>query len=772
MSFNAREYLDGYNANTIRQWTDFHGLTVGSNKKAPHILALERHLFNERAVKSALDKLSRLERELLDRLVLRGGAALSSALKREMLQAGLLGETPTKKSRYGYSQPYEGHPSRTSSRAFEDVAARLTAHGLVLTAGVRPGSQKKQTFNPGERLFIPEPVLQHLPPVSRQVERVDERAIQRAVEAPAADFQRDVYLYWDFARREPVSLTKRGLVSKRQLRRIVDLMRVPESLDGVRDESGLGRTRFLRQVMTTAGLFREAGATVEPSATAGERFFRQSLTQRTADLYRAWLKMPGWNELLRIPDLTIDFNRNRDRRAGKVVQDARAFVVDLLKDLTTPEQADVWLSALGIVKEASRTKYEFLFPRNYRSASTYYSYSYGYGYQRSPYTAYNNALSWDFGIRDEAEGWGQVEAGFIWAVLTEPLHWLGLLDLAYGSDDRLLAMRLTPLGQVVIAGLQVPVPEPTGGRLVVQPNFQIFALEPIGEHVLAVLDRFAERVRAERGAFEYRLIRDSVYAAQQGGMKVIAMIAFLERESGAELPQNIARTLEEWGEKHERIVFRPGATVLEAQSEALLDQMLADPAVERLVARRLTSTVALLRSDADVRGALVPVLLAQGELTAVTRRAAPRPALRLSEKGLVHLAPSVPTVHLMRHLEPLTERRGEALVIAPQAVKAAVAAGTEVEDILKTLAAWHRGPLPQRLVESITSWSRYYGEAELSSVVLLRVQDEDVLKELRRDGRLRRLLKPFKFEGALAVVDAADVEAVRQALEERGFVAT
>jgi len=762
MSFDARQYLDSYHSDTIRQWVEFHGLAVGGTKKDARIRSLEQHLFHERAVKAALGRLSRLERELLERLQLRGGAALTSALKREMQRAGLVEEKPASATRHTYHQPYEGRPERTGSRVFEDVAAQLTAHGLVLNADIRTGSQQKHSFSPGERLFIPAPVLQHLPPVSRSTPPVDERAIRRVAESSAADFQRDVYLYWDLARREPVSLTKRGLVSKRQLRRIVDLMRVPESLDQVRDESDLGRTRFLRQVVTAAGLFREAGEVLDPSATAGERFFRRSLAERTTELYRAWLKMSAWNELLRISDLSIDFSNNRDRSAGKSVQDARAFVVRLLKDLPT----GAWLLASGVVEEASRTNYEFLLPRDYRTPYHYYS------YQPNPYSAYYNALMWDFHIYDEAEGWDRVEAGFIRAVLTEPLHWLGLLDLAYGQDGRLLAVRLTPLGQVVIAGLDVSVPESVGGRLVVQPNFQLFALEPIGEHVLAVLDRFAERVRAERGAFEYRLTRDSVYTAQQGGMKTQVMIAFLERESGAKLPQNIARTLEEWGEKHERIVFRPGARVLEAQSEALLDEVLADPAVAPLVDRRLTPTVALLRPDADVRGALAPALLAQGELAAVTERATPRPALRLSEKGAARLTPSVPTVHLMRHLEPLTERWGETLVIAPQAVKAAVAAGTDVDTILKTLAAWHRGPLPQQLVESITTWSRYYGEATLSPVVLLRVQDEDVLRELRRDGELRRRIKPFKVEGALAVVDAADVEAVRQALEERGIVAT
>ena len=56
-----------------------------------------------------------------------------------------------------------------------------------------------------------------------------------------------------------------------------------------------------------------------------------------------------------------------------------------------------------------------------------------------------------------------------------------------------------------------------------QPNFRIFAFDPISDAVLARLDSFAVRLNADR-AIEYELSRESVYRAQLAGQNVSGIV--------------------------------------------------------------------------------------------------------------------------------------------------------------------------------------------------------------------------------------------------------
>src|SRR5207248_6650959 len=98
----------------------------------------------------------------------------------------------------------------------------------------------------------------------------------------------------------------------------------------------------------------------------------------------------------------------------------------------------------------------------------------------------HNHLGWGVAVGDEAEGWEKVEREYIANIIAEPLHWLGLVDVGL-VGDKALAFRLTPLGAYLF-GLAAQPPAEAAiaqtGRLVVQPNFQIFALEPIAEQTL------------------------------------------------------------------------------------------------------------------------------------------------------------------------------------------------------------------------------------------------------------------------------------------------
>ena len=102
------------------------------------------------------------------------------------------------------------------------------------------------------------------------------------------------------------------------------------------------------------------------------------------------------------------------------------------------------------------------------------------------------------------------------------------------APDGWSAVRLTDMGRwLLMDGPEPAIPEETG-RVVLQPNFHVFAFDPISDSVLARLDSFAVRLNAER-AVEFEITRESVYRSQQAGQSVGAIKAWLEQVTGSPL---------------------------------------------------------------------------------------------------------------------------------------------------------------------------------------------------------------------------------------------
>ena len=251
--------------------------------------------------------------------------------------------------------------------------------------------------------------------------------------------------------------------------------------------------------------------------------------------------------------------------------------------------------------------YEFLLPRDYRPVELPYYFSYyKYTTRRSPYISYGNEMGWNFSppFEEEIEGWEVVEGGFIRVVLLEPMHWMGLVDVGV-ADGRPVAYRLTSAGKWVLGvGPQVDIPA-AEGKVVVQPNFEVFALDPISDLTLSKLDEFADRVSAER-AIKYHLTRDSVYRAQRQGWVVESILHTLASMSDTPLPQNVVRSLEEWQSLHERITIHRQGKILHAADGALLDQLTQDAEIRPHLGSRPDGTVALLTPEQGNEEKLIP----------------------------------------------------------------------------------------------------------------------------------------------------------------------
>jgi hypothetical protein len=700
----------------------------------------------------ALARLGSLERAVLDRLLLHGGEVATHVLRDQLQRDNTLQPGPPL-DRY---TPYESQPLNPEARSFEDVIARLTLHGLVLSSGVpRYWRRRKLSFTPGATLIVPKPLRVYLPQPTLPTVEWGQGSLPAPIEetSPAIS-QRELFIYWSYVRAQTLPLTQAGLLRKRALRNINQQLLSPSLFvgDGA-GESELPRLHFMRLLLQELGLLILKHNRLQVAGRLNQvpELWTQPVEERTKACVKAWLRMKDWSELssLRLSSFDLDLPR------------ARSTLVEQLR-LLSPGlsiSAERFLSRLSIVAPS------LLFGAR---ESLYWATSYYRDNSHS--TEHNHRLA-------------EIQGAFVGRALSGPLHWLGILDIS-ADDDRLLGFRINASGaraldlasEIHVArGAELPTEDAPGAeaRLIVQPNFQIFALGPVPEGTLARLEMFADRVKADRSAFEYTLSRQTVYRGQQDGLPVGEAIAFLQQTCSVPVPQNVLRTLQEWGEQHERIVFHRAAPLLQTASPGLLEELWDDSSLRMHLERQLTGTAAVVRKrrlgavqEALLNREMLPAFSAQDKRCSDRVQAAPD-----GELLPIHDGPDIP---LEAHLRRLAEERDARFYVTETAVTEALASGMSVVEYLNQLTILHRGPLPAELQSRIKAWGRYFGKASLQKAVLLEVKDSATAEELLADAELAPLLSRFAADprGRLLNVRTDDVDALRRLLLDRGVELT
>jgi len=771
--------LDLYSSRLVAALANFHRVAPRGAGRSALIAALARTLADGGRIRAQWEGLSASQRALGEAVLQRPNHATLRSLRENLARQKLIDPalSPLPDSYHSLARSKPADPHARNSRRFEDLLAALMLRGLVLpaepadnpyplSAGFEPPKVDFDHLPPA--VMVPEAVSRHLPAVGRPAAAtLSAVTAAPALAGSARTFQRDLYLYWSYVRDNGVYVTQKDEVQKTDLKKLAATLLVRETLGKGEGEMEHLRLRFLRQLLMGLNLLAyDQGPSLRPLPTAAN-FFALPPATRVQRTFEVWRQSELFNELLLLPRETLPARLDASLLgAPPLVTQARQTVVQAVAALAGPLASDAWLPLQGLCNWLREDDYEFLLRRPTRHFGTN-------GYLPPPYSSVTNAMGVDFeNIRSEAEGWDQVEANFIRGVVTGPLYWMGLADLGAmpaatpGVPD---AFCLTPMGRWLLGLGPCPEIPEGGGRMIVQPNLHIVALDPVNDTLLVALDAFAERQSAER-AVEYRLTRASVYAGQQAGWTADRIRAFLREHTGADLPGNVDRTLSEWQAQHERIVLHPAVTLAHGQAEAL-DALSADPDTAALLAARPEPEVALLRSEADIP-AVVSALRERGLLPLVSAGAAvPANSVEGDEAGALRFVTPRPSLYLHGHLAAFADPAGaERYQISGDSVARALRAGLKANDIIARLQAVHRGPPPAGLLRRIRAWAKHFGRAGLESFLLFQARDAATLAELRADPELAPLLHDFAPAPgkALAYVDAADAERLRALLRERG----
>ncbi|MEM7119330.1 MAG: protein kinase, partial [Chloroflexota bacterium] len=238
--------LDSYNANTlwtIARHTKLPSIKKTKPKKVVLIKIMQEELFEPARIKASYAQLSKVEADVLNRVQLHGGQVQTRLFQRELVRALVATKAPPPPKRgknshwyrapevYGQAVDHVGSETPSDSTIFEDILARLTAHGLLFSRDKQVASGEtsyKFQLHPGATVFIPSKVLQQLPEPTPLPERLAAWEPAQTREGTPDAFLRNLYLYWDAVRRDPPAVLKSGLVGKRGLKQLNGVLLTPD----------------------------------------------------------------------------------------------------------------------------------------------------------------------------------------------------------------------------------------------------------------------------------------------------------------------------------------------------------------------------------------------------------------------------------------------------------------------------------------------------------------------------------------------------------------
>lgn len=145
------------------------------------------------------------------------------------------------------------------------------------------------------------------------------------------------------------------------------------------------------------------------------------------------------------------------------------------------------------------------------------------------------------------------EKAEILAALRE-LEWIGLLRQYDGKNGAGGGLVITPAGRHVFGGQGWPDEQAWSTQFVVQPTFEIIAPRDLDLRIREQLEHFADLEKVDL-TLTYRVTRDTIYRAANADMSGADVNGFLADHSEKDVPQNVAYSIQSWGDAYGQVYF-------------------------------------------------------------------------------------------------------------------------------------------------------------------------------------------------------------------------
>ncbi len=318
----------------------------------------------------------------------------------------------------------------------------------------------------------------------------------------------------------------------------------------------------LLALLTGAGLLDEGGA---PRPEAVRTFLEAPRHLALASLASAWHTSDQFNELRHLPGLICEGEWHNDPRSARHT---------LLRFLAALPSGRWW--GLGAFVAAIKEHH----PDFQRPAGDYDSWF----IRRASDGEYLRGF----------EHWDEVDGALVRYLITGPMHWLALADLAAaeeGAPPAAFRLRVDP--SALRSGRFSFPAVPEGGRIRVTSRGVIEVPRRASRAARYQVARFCEWEPLREGRYRYRVTPRSLARAAQQGLKVEHLFAVLKPHLVAPLPPSFVRALKRWEAKG-----------VEARVERVLVLRLADSEV--LTALRGSRAARFLGDVLGARTVVIP----------------------------------------------------------------------------------------------------------------------------------------------------------------------
>ncbi len=282
---------------------------------------------------------------------------------------------------------------------------------------------------------------------------------------------------------------------------------------------------FLHGLLLSSGLIDRESL---PLPQALKTFFATTREQALLQLYLAWRDSQTTNELRMLPGLSCEGNWQNDPLA------ARRVLTGLLARL---DAGETWWSISSLISGVKETDPDFQ-----RPAGDYDSW-----FIRDVESgAFLNGF----------ESWPRVEGALLYFLLTGPLHWLGLVNLARGSaEGRYTAFQLVNLTRGMLTG-EAPATELKEKQPIKVKDVCHFII-PVGAPRMLryQVGRFTELVSASARESRYLLTTRSLKAAAEQELHPGQLLQLLEKEQPGIVPAELRKMEQRWSLKGQEAGF-------------------------------------------------------------------------------------------------------------------------------------------------------------------------------------------------------------------------
>jgi hypothetical protein len=273
---------------------------------------------------------------------------------------------------------------------------------------------------------------------------------------------------------------------------------------------GLAAPEMSIPAKVIAEFLQAAGIVVDQAAQPGQvkAFLEMPRPQALDRLGKAWRLSESFNELHQVPGLICEGEWTNQPRA------TRLFLLQLLEAL--PQRK--WWSLPAFIHTIKEKQPDFQ-----RPAGDYDSWF----IKRLPEGIYLRGF----------ESWDEVEGALIRYLITGPMSWLGLVELARPEEGQAVsAFRLN--GQ--------PITSSENGKLTVTSNGRISVPRSVPRAARYQIARFCAWEGTKAEEYRYRLTTGSLEKARQQGLKVGQLLTLLAGNAASPLPPAFVRALKRW----------------------------------------------------------------------------------------------------------------------------------------------------------------------------------------------------------------------------------